>query len=204
MIGKVDLNDEKLFRKLMNILFILYLILLVWALFFKFGMGESLKKFYIDFSSKYSLSYRFYRCIIPFTKIVERGDELHILPAFDVRDVMNVFAFVPFGFFAFCLTNENKRKTLLFSFVATAIIEGGQFFTLLGAFASKDLITNFLGGAIGMFAFMLYKRIRFDKIHNILAIFFVCLASVMVVVAVCTVAINIDDYLFVLLRKQGI
>ncbi len=52
-----------------------------------------------------------------------------------------------------------------------------------------------------MFLFYVYKKIPFSKIHNICVIVLLCLASIMTVVAVCTLIMNFDGYLFVLLRK---
>ena len=47
------------------------------------------------------------------------------------------------------------------------------------------------------------KKIKFSKAHNICAIVLLLCAAVMTVIAVYTVAINFDDYLFILLRKAG-
>jgi tetrahydromethanopterin S-methyltransferase subunit D len=63
------------------------------------------------------------------------------------------------------------------------------------------MVTNFLGALLGMLLFYAFKKIRFTKVHNVCAIALVCLASIMTVIAVYTVATNIEGYLYVLLRK---
>ncbi len=198
---KLDLNDEGLFRRLVTAVFACYLVLLVWVVMFKCGMADGVKAFYVNFSSKFSLSYRFYRCIIPFAKIVVENGEISILPSIDINDMLNVFVFIPFGFFVSYIIGGNRKRTLIYTLGITTLLEAMQFLTLIGAFASKDIITNLIGAYLGTLLFGLYKKIAFSRVHNICAIIAFGFAVALSVVAVYTVVTNFGGYVFILLRK---
>ncbi len=198
---KIDLKDERLFRHLVKILLAFYLVLLIWVVFFKCGMSGDVKTFYVNFSSKYSLAYRFYRCIIPFAKIVVDKCGVSILPAVDINDALNILVFIPFGFLVSYMTSENRKKTMLHALGMTVFLEAVQFVTLIGAFATKDIVTNLLGAFIGVLLFKAYKKIKFSKAHSICAIVMLFCAVTITAVAIYTVAEGFEDYLFILQRK---
>lgn len=197
---KIDLNDRQLSHSLMKALFAVYFALLVWAILFKFGMTDYLLRFYVNTASKLSATHLFFRSIIPFAKIYI-GDEIIIRHSVSITDALNVLVFIPFGFFVFYLTGENTKKAFKYALCATVFFEVIQYFTLIGAFATKDIITNFLGALIGVLIFKACKKISFSRAYNVCAIVLLFCGAIMLAVAVYTVAANFDGYLFILLRK---
>jgi glycopeptide antibiotics resistance protein len=126
--------------KLTNILFTIYLIALIWILLFKLG---------VQFSYMESRSVN----LIPFNKPLISNGKADFGEMF-----LNVVIFVPLGIYAGILF---KRwifgKKLFFFFFITFMLEGLQFLLRVGAFDITDIITNILGGMIGL---LIYKAIE--------------------------------------------
>lgn len=121
------------------VLFTIYLIVLYWILLFKLGIQSS----YMD---KRSVN------LIPFND-----------PSiFITENILNVVIFVPLGVYAGILFKRwtFSQKLLLF-FLLSLIVEALQFILRLGAFDVTDLITNTVGGIIGL---MIFKAI--EKVFN--------------------------------------
>jgi len=116
-------------NKLATVLFIIYLIVLFWILLFKLG---------VRFSYMQSRNVN----LIPFGKI-------------DVSEIiLNVVIFVPLGIYAGVLFKRWVLiKKLSFFFLISLMFEGLQFIFRIGAFDITDIITNILGGMIGLLIF---------------------------------------------------
>ena len=122
-------------NRLTTVLFLIYLIALCWILLFKLGVRFS-----------YMGNRRVN--VIPFSEFFLSGK-------IDVGElIMNVVIFIPLGLYAGILFEKwNFGKKLFFFFLISLLVEGLQFILAVGAFDSKDVITNTLGGIIGLMIF---------------------------------------------------
>lgn len=138
-------------------LFIIYLIALCWILVFKLG---------VRFSYMENRSVN----LIPF------NDPL-ILGKINAGEIiMNVLIFVPLGFYAEILFGKwIFWKKLFLIFLISLIVEGLQYVLVVGAFDITDIITNTLGGMIGLIICksivkMLHNRVDAQKFVNMIAV----------------------------------
>ena len=137
---------------LTTILFIIYLIALCWILLFKLGVRFS-------YMGKRSINF------VPFS-------EPQILNS---ENILNVVIFVPLGIYGGILFERwISGKKLLFFFLFSSIIEGLQYVLRIGAFDVTDIITNTLGGIIGLIIFkLIYKAfdssVKTQKFINVIA-----------------------------------
>ena len=144
------MKDNNKTNKLATVLFIIYLIALFWILLFKLGVRFS-------YMGNRNVN------LIPFGKI-------------DVSEtILNVVIFVPLGIYAGVLfkrwTFGNK---LFFCFLISLMFEGLQFILRVGAFDITDIITNTLGGIIGLMIFEAIEKlfnnsVKAQKFINIIA-----------------------------------
>ena len=126
--------------RLTLVLFIIYLIALNWILLFKLGVQFS-------YMEKRSVN------LIPFSEPLILNGKMDV-----GETIMNVVIFVPLGIYAGILFQRwSFKKKLLFFFLISFIVEGLQFILAVGAFDSTDIITNTLGGIIGL---IIYKGIE--------------------------------------------
>ena len=139
-------------NRLTTVLFIIYLIVICWILLFKLG---------VRFSYMGGRSVN----LIPF-------NEPEILTG---ENVLNVVIFIPLGIYAGILFEAwHFLKKLLFLFLVSLIVEGLQYLMRIGAFDATDLITNTVGGVIGLimytgFESVFRNRLKTQKIINIIA-----------------------------------
>ncbi|WP_439484291.1 VanZ family protein [Cyclobacterium plantarum] len=145
-----DLNGP---NKWTTALFVIYLIALVWILLLKLG---------VQFSYMENRNTNF----IPFNE-----------PIFlTAENMLNALIFVPPGIYAGVLFSRwIFGKKLCFLFLLSFLVEGLQYILRIGAFDVTDLITNTLGGLIGLLVFsglekVCQNRIRAQKFINILAV----------------------------------
>ncbi len=137
-------NDNNTAYKLTNVLFIIYLLALLWILVFKLG---------VRFSYMGNRGVNF----IPF------NEPLILNGKIDFGEmILNILIFVPLGIYAGVLFEKWTigKKVFLF-FITSFMIEGLQFILSVGAFDITDIITNTLGGIMGL---ILFKAI--EKVFN--------------------------------------
>ncbi|MEO6722198.1 MAG: VanZ family protein [Ferruginibacter sp.] len=126
-------------NRLTTILFVTYLIALSWILLFKLGVRFS----YME-NRRVNL--------IPFNEPVILSGE----------NILNVVIFIPLGIYAGILFQRwIFAKKLLFIFLLSLLVEGLQYILRLGAFDVTDIVTNTLGGVIGV---MIFKGL--EKVFN--------------------------------------
>lgn len=155
------MKDYKKGIKILSIsAIILYLMFLVWGLFFKFGD--------IDYTRKcsYGLSLltdkeRFLYDIIPF----DFGNTEQKLIHFTLN-ILNMFVFVPLAIMLIFRSGKiNFIKHTIFCFLVSLVLEVTQFFTLIGGFASDDLLMNTMGYFVGALIYHVLLRRLSDKIN---------------------------------------
>jgi glycopeptide antibiotics resistance protein len=144
-------------NRLTAALFIVYLLALCWILLLKLG---------VRFSYMESRSVN----LIPFSKpLILNGKA-------DVGEIiLNVVIFVPLGIYAGILFDRWRfGRKLFFFFLVSLIVEGLQFTLAVGAFDITDIITNTLGGIIGLMIFKGLEKafnnsVKAQKFINIIA-----------------------------------
>jgi glycopeptide antibiotics resistance protein len=118
-------------NRLTTLLFIIYLIALSWILLLKLSVRFS-------YMGNRSVN------LIPFRESLILNSE----------NILNVVIFIPLGIYAGILFERwIFGKKLLFIFLLSLLVEGLQYILRLGAFDVTDIITNTLGGIIGLIIF---------------------------------------------------
>lgn len=114
-------------------LFAIYLILLCWILVLKLG---------VHFSYMSSKSYN----LIPFVEIFTDFAKLD-----KAEIILNVLIFIPVGVYTALIFEKRslKGQLLLILFISSSI-EVIQFIVQIGAFDSTDIVTNTVGGLLGI------------------------------------------------------
>lgn len=122
--------------KLTIVLFTIYLLVLFWILLLKFGV-------HFSYMTNRSVN------LIPF------GEYLTSNGKADLGEIiLNAVIFLPFGIYTGVLFKSwTLRYKILFFFLVSLLFEGLQFILRIGAFDVTDLITNTVGGIIGLMVF---------------------------------------------------
>lgn len=142
---------------LTKVLFVVYLIVLWWILVFKLG---------VRFSYMESRSIN----LIPFSEPLILNGKIDF-----GEIILNAMIFVPLGIYAGILFEKwNFWKNVFLFFLISLMIEGFQFIFRVGAFDITDIITNTIGGIIGLILFRAIEKIfqnnsKAQKFVNIIA-----------------------------------
>ena len=140
-------KSKKRLRIFVSVLFIIYLAILVWVILFKLQFTLS------DIDRTRSVN------LIPFHYVTPVGRQFHIQ---EVRD--NVLIFIPFGILLSMLAPKMKlRSKILIIFSTSLVFETMQYVLFIGGTDVTDLITNSMGGAIGMGIYALLLKAAKDK-----------------------------------------
>ena len=140
---------EKQLRRILQIIFIIYIFLLLRFTLFKYAHITSLWDAFFLRKREYS--------IIPFraTYGMIRG----LSPLRLIENLAgNIILFVPFGILL-PLAFETKRKTLLFGCMTSCLIEILQFVFAMGTADIDDIILNTLGTVFGYVIYIIAKHI---------------------------------------------
>lgn len=118
-------------NNIIKLLFVIYLLALCWILLFKLGVRFS----YME-ERRVNL--------VPFNgRAVLHGEA-----------IMNVVIFLPFGMYAGILFQRwTFGKKCFFFFISSFLFEALQFIFKTGAFDVTDIITNTIGGVLGLILF---------------------------------------------------
>ncbi len=148
-------NKKKL--NMIEILFGIYCILMVWIILFKFSLSIN---DIIGLDKIRNIN------LIPFYYYNEVGFNFHFKEVIE-----NLLIFVPFGIYLKMLNKDNK-KIFLYGFIFSLILEISQFIFKLGATDITDLITNTLGTIVGVYIYVLLEKIfkNKEKINKVLKI----------------------------------
>ncbi len=151
------MTDNNKANKLTNVLFIIYLVALLWILVFKLGVRFS----YME-TRRVNL--------IPFSEPLILNGKIDF-----GEMILNAVIFVPLGIYAGVLFKQwtSVKKVFLF-FLISLLIEALQFILKVGAFDITDIITNTLGGIIGLMIFKAIEKVfknnfKAQKFINIIA-----------------------------------
>jgi len=152
------MKDRHRIDQLSIALFVIYLGALIWILLFKMGVHFSYMR------TGRSINF------IPFSQPVILNGKIDA-----GESIMNVVIFVPFGMYAGILFQRwlLGKKILLFFFVSF-LVEASQYITGLGAADITDVITNTLGGTIGLLIYTGIEKafkssVKAQKFINVVA-----------------------------------
>lgn len=186
------MDYQKKLNKLIKIGIVIYILVLIWIVYFKFG------NIYLVWHNAFSISHlspleRFMFDIIPFD-FSNSPDSQLLSQIFD--EFLNGLIFAPFGV-ALPLLNKKIKilPQLLFCFGLSLIIEITQYFTAIGGLASDDLIMNTLGYFLGLiFYYLVFKKLK-DKTNYRVFIIVNTLLFIVVIIGVITVVPSFTRYI---------
>lgn len=144
--------DERALRREVIVAISLYVFILLWVLCFKFGSAMMIERNYINLS-ELDLRERFLYDIVPF-----RTRQNHVMQW--IEFFANSLVFAPFGVLLNYLFNKrNILRDFALCLGLSLSIELFQLFTLLGGFATVDLIMNCLGYFVGLgLYYLIFKK----------------------------------------------
>lgn len=156
---KIYQKNADINRKLLYLTLINFLIILCWIVIFK--VNRSWVPEVKDRLRSLPIIQRFGKNIIPGRSIVKELNAKGF--SFSSDHFLNVLAFMPFGILLpYFIEKKGYTYTALISFGSSLFFELLQLFTGIGHYDSSDLITNTLGGVVGI---LLY-RFAFSKIRG--------------------------------------
>lgn len=181
-------------KYLIVIAFILYILLLLWALWLKFGDVKTITMNYYTLS-RMNYYERFTYNINPF-KLQNACLEGYI------QIGLNAVIFFPFGILLrMMFEKKNILRDLFICFLISASIETIQFFSCIGAFATADLIMNTLGYFLGLAIYWLIFK-KFPKKAQYITYVIVDILLLIAVVIGIIVTIKYFDQYLILLKKE--
>ena len=163
-------NDNKINKKWITALFVLYIIALIWVIIFKCNNVESL---HIDINKAMTIKERLAYKIVPFqytfNSIFVEGSFLEAIAL-----IFNIVCFLPTGLLLSCFL---KRKyVMLIGFGISFGFEVFQLFSAWGGPDMSDIVLNVIGVLCGILLYdFLIKRLK-SKVINLLALIFIGIA----------------------------
>ena len=133
----------------LNILFMIYMVVLIYFLFFSEEYGRNTK--YVDYQYNLTFFKEIKRYISHYDVV---GKE-----SFFVNIIGNVIVFMPFGFFVPGIIGSHKKAfyqtvcVTILGFIFSLTVEAGQLITKVGCFDVDDLFLNTTGAFIGVIIF---------------------------------------------------
>lgn len=147
-------KEEKRFRALGKVLFLLYIIFLIYFLCFSEWYGR------VGTTAEYRYNLELFKEI---KRFMDYREELGLF-AVCTNLLGNIFIFVPYGFFvAMASRYRGFGKTFFYSFGLSFCVEIFQLVTRVGSFDVDDILLNTLGGVIGYIVFVIFGRITRRK-----------------------------------------
>ena len=137
-------------KRILTILYVLYLCLLFYFLFFSEGFGRT----------GTSVEYRYNLALFREIKRFYRYRYILGNRAFFINVFGNVIAFMPMGFLQPLLSDRQRRKILvvLNCFIVSLLVETIQLVFKIGCFDVDDMILNTLGGSLGYLCFWVARK----------------------------------------------
>lgn len=180
---EVVMKETNKIRPLCSVTFVLYLLVLFWAIALKCNMQDAVldAKMY---NQDFTLAERFQRHVLTFSK------------TYFEDAVLNVLVFIPFGMaMPFMISKRVYISTAFYCCLISIGFELLQLFNCIGRFTYIDIIHNTAGGIIGLLIYFLFHRIVREKPLKIAFIILICILVPMVIAATANTIIHIDYYL---------
>lgn len=161
------MKKRQTLSRLVPVLFLLYLVVLVWIILFK--LSFSIRE--LDTIRSINL--------IPFYYATSVGTHFHLKEVLE-----NVLIFAPFGIYLCMLRQESTFPQKAALILGTSLaLETAQFILSIGASDITDLITNTLGGILGIGIYHLFVRLlgNRERANTVMTI----LAAIVTVLLIC-------------------
>ena len=196
-------KTEKIFKLLSICIFVMFFLIITWIIMLKCNLVNSITDTYLFFKEM-TIRQRIEFQLIPF-KDYAKGPFISQIRTIIEDDILNVLFFIPFGMYGSLFIKRHKIiKVILFAFLMSAFYEIFQLFSLIGAFSTKDLITNVLGAVIGYFIYrLMYKKENSQtklKVYNIISTVVVVILIFIIGYAIYNTILNIELYINILKR----
>lgn len=176
-------------KKLMITAFISYLIIVLWVIVFKFNAS------WIEEVRIYELSQPYLERIglewIPFYTVINQFKEGNY---FDLDHLLNIIIYIPIGLYLKLITKLDNKKIILIIILSSLIFEIEQSITCIGGLDGTDLVTNFIGGLIGLISFKLINKFKIKYI-NLMNISLLIISLPLAIYAIINTIINFDLYI---------
>lgn len=186
-------------KRVVNIVFILYLIVLFFGILCKASVDETTMIDNYLGIKQFDLKGRFLLDLDPFKSYSIKGG-LEAKEAL-YHAFLNIIAFIPIGIICgFIFKNHKFKKILLFSFLLSLTFEVTQLFVMIGGFATEDLVCNSLGGCIGYMFYLILLRTN-KKQKAIITTIFIIVEVVLIIYLVTNMYKSIDIYIKILTRE---
>ncbi|MBL4931186.1 VanZ family protein [Clostridium paridis] len=138
-------------------LFVVYFLVLIWIILFKLQLSFNTLPHFRGVN------------LIPFAGSVIRNNQLDY-----TEIILNIIVFMPFGLYLSMIKhNWSFCKKIITIAGVSLLFELLQFIFAIGGTDITDLISNTLGGAVGIGCYMVFSKIlkeKTNKILNILAL----------------------------------
>lgn len=153
---KLSAVQKKRIRQVSWILFLIYIAAMAYFLFF----SEELNRTGME-AAKYHYNLEFFKEIRRAYWCLNHGTPQYFL----LNVVMNVVAFMPFGFILPIISQKNRKfgNVALLSLELTLCIEILQLLLKVGIFDVDDIFLNTAGGILGYIAFTICHRLSRKK-----------------------------------------
>lgn len=175
------MKDVKYNKILFFISLLIYFILLIWVVIFKWTNYNSV-----------IISINNFRDLDIFTRYSECYPWFFY---YDLNDLLlNIVLFLPLSMF-FMLPLKHKWKILYYGLFLSLGFEISQFITCIGLFNIYDLIGNVLGLMIGYLFYLIFKKLYTSKAINVTNIITIILFSPIAIYAIYMTIKNIEIYL---------
>ena len=156
-------RENKFLRICCHIIFIIYFVLLIKIILFKYrGLISTFNSLFAgELSGFHSFNIIPFRSILEFTKLMFSG---YFSRGFN-NIIGNIFVFAPFGYFIPLLYKkcQNIRTVISAGFFVSLVFEICQYFLYLGSFDIDDIILNLLGVILGFLFYKLVSKITYEK-----------------------------------------
>ena len=145
----------KKYLNLVNVLFIIYCVLLIWIILFKLSFSTNELTNLVKVNPINLIPFRYYN-----------GARNHLKEI-----IQNVIIFIPLGIYLKML-NKNNKQVILYGLIFSLVLEISQFIFKLGACDITDIITNTSGTILGLLGYLLLVKLfkNKDKINYVLKI----------------------------------
>lgn len=183
-------RKNAIYKTLIFLSLFLFLVLLTWGLYFKMNRYSAVIKNYKRLNGK-NLFERFTYDLLPFQHLFRRPDNI-------IKDfLLNVLAFVPFGFYLPLLINKRTIfKGALICFFISLCVETAQLLTIVGTFSTNDIIANTLGFFVG---FALFKKIKIkshEKAVNLINAVFIAVIIPFLIIVLSDTVTHFSVYVY--------
>ncbi len=155
--------NSKLYKPVLWILLVLYIIILAKFILFKTVIGGVHYNYYIDYHFRIDISNNLKMAnFIPFKSIyhsIFNNDTLE----YKLQNLLgNIIGFMPVGFLVPLLFPlfRSLKLILFISFFTSLLFETVQLIFVLGTFDVDDLILNSLGGILGYLTLSAFFRVK--------------------------------------------